>query len=226
MRGLAPQGSHVVINRRRGMYRGKPAKSSHQTWRGKGKLRIHHKNKQELVQQPKPENKILRFKNFPPLSEAEDIEIPPDWISGPCSLSGCSKPTAKGNFDALIDMMMDTDPAGDDWDTALWDHFSEGWLEVVFVRPESACASMCEAARELIATGAVLNTAYVEAYQAEEAEKAKAAKEGKDAETKKYEDGFMSGQPFTDSFGIKWHKNNDGCWIRDDWEKDKCQTSK
>lgn len=93
----------------------------------------------------------MRLKDFPPV-EPDSLECAkPDWISSPCGVSAKSNPLTRANFDAMLDRLDIADPYGQDWEVVRYPHWEVEWLEIIFVRPDSKCATVCADARASLA---------------------------------------------------------------------------
>jgi hypothetical protein len=92
----------------------------------------------------------------------------PDWEAAPCGMSRDSGPLTRANFDALCDELDSIDPYGSDWDIARFEHFTAGWLELIFCRPGSPAAAHIEETRDRLAAYPCLNEDLWVEYDAED----------------------------------------------------------
>jgi hypothetical protein len=74
------------------------------------------------------------LRDFPPPAEQTAAAL--DWVAGPVSLSGESERWEQRNFDSLLDLLGEQ-ASPENWTTALFFHWHSGWVESVFVRPDS-----------------------------------------------------------------------------------------
>jgi len=182
-------------------------------WTGKDKGAGNKTNTKPLLRL----DKTLRFADFPFVALEDDSPIKPDWISGPCSTTGYSDPVVRANFDTLVDTLDHADPTGGHWDTAIYDHFAAGWLEVIFVEPGGKCAKLCDETRAFLAEFPVLDEHLVAVYTAEEEAQKEQTKLDKLKNTTAVSANNCTPQPerttFVDSYGISWIKR-DNLWYQ------------
>lgn len=98
----------------------------------------------------------IKFSDMPP-TWACDHQIEADWIAGPCSATPLSDKLETSNYTTLEDVLDTADPYGQDWGVAIWDHFGTHSIEMLFVRPNSGCARICESARKILTSQPNLN---------------------------------------------------------------------
>lgn len=85
---------------------------------------------------------MAKLSDFPkPKFEPEVAE--PSWECAPCGQTRDSDALTRANFDALCDRFDHVDPYGNDWEICRFKHFGAGWLENIFVRPNSAVHAIC-----------------------------------------------------------------------------------
>lgn len=110
-----------------------------------------------------PAFKKLRLRDYPP---AEDTDYMLDWEAAPVGQTRDSDPLTQANFDALCDRLDNVDPYGNDWDYVRWAHWKHGWNEVIFVKPDTECARICDEVREQMKSYPCLDEGLWGQYQA------------------------------------------------------------
>lgn len=78
----------------------------------------------------------LTLAHFSAPGSLEGYTAQPNWLAGPCALTGDSEPLEESNFDCMIAQLQELDPNLDNWNTIVWEHFGVSWLEVMFYNPE------------------------------------------------------------------------------------------
>lgn len=90
--------------------------------------------------------KLARLQDFPKSVDAIEV-AQPDWVCAPCGVCRDSSPLARSNFDALVDLLDNKDPYGSTWEILRFGHFGVGWIDEIFVQPDSECAKVAEEVR-------------------------------------------------------------------------------
>lgn len=118
----------------------------------------------------------MKLSDFPPVTPGTTENAELDWVSSPCGVTAKSNPLTRANFEAMMDRLDDADPYGKDWEIIRYPHWAVEWLEIIFVRPDSKCATVCEDARRSLAEYPCLDEDLWMVVE-EEMERAKQSKE-------------------------------------------------
>lgn len=84
-------------------------------------------------------------------------QVEKNWVCGPCGQTRDSDALARSNFEAVCSQLDTLDPHGNDWDVLRFGHWAVGWIDEIFVRPDSECAALCAQLKEQLADYACLD---------------------------------------------------------------------
>lgn len=105
---------------------------------------------------------------FPPVDLNDFDVLQKDWISGPCGLTSRSDALTRSNFEALLDRLDGIDPYGDTWEIVRFPHWDVEWVELAFVKPESAAYYLCVETLDALNKFGILDDQLFLIYKSEE----------------------------------------------------------
>jgi hypothetical protein len=79
-----------------------------------------------------------------------------DWLVAPCGVNRDSGTLYRANWKAQVKMLNDVDADGNDHEIHRFGHWGNGWFEIILVRPNTECFTLCKEAEDALSDYPVL----------------------------------------------------------------------